>query len=68
MQVASLGPQDEVLVIGSTRDPGACLGPDQQALSELFDLQIFVPLPSFADRRVSSLHLCIAAPKILDAE
>ena len=54
-QVTALKADSQVLVIGMTEQPQACVKADQAALDESFDLKLYMPLPDYASRRVRTL-------------
>ena len=59
LQVAALTPMDQVLVIGNSQEPQACMKGDQTTSSTFFDLCIYLPLPDYASRRVKRTHIIL---------
>ena len=51
-QVTAMTAADQVLVIGLTEEPQACVKADQSTLESFFDLKLYLPLPDYASRRV----------------
>ncbi len=54
-QVTAMTAGDQVLVIGLTEEPQACVKADQSILESFFDLKLYLPLPDYASRRVHLL-------------
>lgn len=52
-QVLELPPNSQVLIIGLSARPQACVRADQLALDQFFELQIYLPLPTYASCCVS---------------
>ena len=53
LQVASLTPKDQILVVGHSAEPQACVKADQTALTDFFSMRTYIPLPDYAARRVN---------------
>ena len=53
LQVATLEPQDRVLLLSNAREPSICVKKDGDAIKELFAARVLTPLPSQASCSVS---------------
>ena len=59
-QVAALQPGDGVLVLGTSRQPQACVKRDERALRTFFQCLVELPLPDHASRRRLLQHFAQA--------
>ena len=51
--MALLQKEERVVVIGESSLPQTCVKKDEQALVDLFQCRIYLPLPTHSDRQVS---------------
>jgi hypothetical protein len=61
-ELAALGPDERVLLLGLSAAPFACKRKDEEALLALFTKQIHVPLPDYASRQVGGIRHCWEGP------
>ena len=52
LQVAALQPSDQILIIGISSEPQACVRADEEALTIFFTSRYLLSLPNYACRRV----------------
>lgn len=54
-QIATLAPEDRVLVIGESANPQTCIKNDEVALMSFFRRLHYIPLPDHGGRRVRQI-------------